>query len=139
MNMVTVARYTNLLEAHIARGRLESEGIAAFIADENIIWANWLLADAIGGVQLRVSLEDSARARRILSEVADGNVIENASSILKADAHHRDTAPFRDSTMFSRPNPGDTYLLMNILINILLLTGIFFLLYGIAKGIEHYF
>lgn len=68
--MITIARYTNLLEAHIARGRLESEGITAVITDENMIWANWLLADAIGGAQLRVAEEDSVRALRILNEVA---------------------------------------------------------------------
>lgn len=70
MDMITIAHYTNPLEAHIARGRLESEGIEAFVADENIVWANWLLSDAVGGIQLRVAMEDSIRARRILNEVA---------------------------------------------------------------------
>lgn len=88
MNMVTIARYTNPLEAHIARGRLESEGIAVFIADENIVWANWLLADAIGGVQLRVALEESVRARRILDEVAETGVTENDSETVQSDTRH---------------------------------------------------
>ena len=176
MDMVTVARYTNLLEAHIARGRLESEGIAAFIADENIIWANWLLADAIGGVQLRVPLEDSVRARRILSEVDGTDVLENDLENTSSGSNRCPGcgAPaFRDPALLSRlvflsialvsfPLPftpplkhsdecgysrldlgGSPYspltLFAGILINTLLLVGVFFLLYGIVKGMENYF
>jgi hypothetical protein len=175
MDMVTVARYTNLLEAHIARGRLESEGITAFIADENIIWANWLLVDAIGGVQLQVPREDCMRARQILSDVADIHASENGLARVETRSDHCPrcrTHPVQDSALLSRlaylslvwigspsafnrelkycrecgyshPDRGEVpyfplILLAGMFINFLLLIGVLFLLYGIAKGIEHY-
>ena len=51
---VTIASFTSPLEAHMARGRLEAEGIPAFIAHENHIWAEWFLSNALGGVKVQV-------------------------------------------------------------------------------------
>jgi hypothetical protein len=64
--LVTVATFTNPLEAHIVRGRLESEGVTAFVAHEHHIWANWFLSVALGGVKLQVAPDDVSRAREIL-------------------------------------------------------------------------
>lgn len=175
--LVTIAHYTNPLEAHIARGRLESEGIEAFVADENIIWANWLLSDAVGGVQLRVTAENSIRARRILNEIANSDILESDSDKIQrtSSGHCPDCGAetFQASTLPSRlaflsialvnfPLPftrqlkhcrkcghsrldstGSSYshltLFIGILINIMLLSGAFFLLHGLVKGIENYF
>ena len=40
MNLVTIATFAQAWEAHLAAGKLESEGIPAVIADENIINAS---------------------------------------------------------------------------------------------------
>src|SRR5690606_35553164 len=37
----TVAHYTDPIEAHLARGRLLSEGIEAHLGDEHLAFANW--------------------------------------------------------------------------------------------------
>lgn len=52
--LITVGRYSTSLEAHIAKSKLASEGIPAFLADENTINMQWLYSDAIGGVKLQV-------------------------------------------------------------------------------------
>ncbi|ROU02173.1 DUF2007 domain-containing protein [Marinobacter sp. R17] len=68
MSWVTVARYSLPFEAHMARARLDSEGIESMVVDEHTIGMQWLFSDAMGGVRLQVdeALED--RARAILDE-----------------------------------------------------------------------
>jgi len=68
----TIATYAFAYQAEIARGRLEAEGIRAFLADEFLINLNWLYTNAVGGIRLRVSSEDAPLAREILSQVESG-------------------------------------------------------------------
>lgn len=58
----TIASFINPLEAHIARGRLEAEGIPGLLVHEYHVWANWAYAQALGGVKLQVhkNLEQAA-------------------------------------------------------------------------------
>jgi predicted RNA-binding Zn-ribbon protein involved in translation (DUF1610 family) len=63
----TIASYENVLLAEMARGRLESEGILAFIHDSQIVGMNWIMSNAVGGVKLAVRIEDEKHARQILS------------------------------------------------------------------------
>src|SRR3546814_7870870 len=44
----TVAHYTDPIEAHLARGRLLSEGIDAHLGDEHLAMANWEWRLAVG-------------------------------------------------------------------------------------------
>lgn len=63
----TVARFATPHEAHLARLRLESEGIEAFLADEHLNRIQPLLGPALGWVRLQVADEDLLAARRILT------------------------------------------------------------------------
>jgi hypothetical protein len=65
--MITVARFSLAIEAHIARAKLESEGIPAFVADEHTITAQWLYSNAMGGVRLQVPNSCANNAREILA------------------------------------------------------------------------
>jgi DNA-directed RNA polymerase subunit M/transcription elongation factor TFIIS len=65
-SLITVATFSQAVEAHIAKGRLEAEGIDCFIADENIVNMNWLYSNAVGGVKLRVREPDVKRALEIM-------------------------------------------------------------------------
>lgn len=70
--LVTIARYRDLPEAWIAKGKLESAGVPCFIADDNIIRLNWFLGDVIGGIKLQVSSEFAETANKLLAEeIAD--------------------------------------------------------------------
>jgi len=66
-SMVTVASFGTPIDAHVARGRLEDNGIDAYVADENMVGVAWHLGLAVGGVKLQVAAEDAERAREILA------------------------------------------------------------------------
>lgn len=52
----------------MARAKLEADGVECFLADENLIYLNWFMSNAIGGVRLQL-LEDNAEvATDILSQ-----------------------------------------------------------------------
>ena len=68
--LVTVGSYIDPIQAHIASGRLESEGIPVVVADEHYIWANWMLSNALGGVKVQVPSSYAEKSRQILSDLA---------------------------------------------------------------------
>jgi hypothetical protein len=76
----TVAHYTDPIEAHLARGRLVSEGIDAHLGDEHLAMANWEWRLAVGGVKLRVADRDAERARRVLQAIDAGEYALDADS-----------------------------------------------------------
>jgi hypothetical protein len=49
---ITLATYIGAWEAHLARTKLESEGIFAFVLDDQIASINWFYSNAVGGVRL---------------------------------------------------------------------------------------
>lgn len=65
--MVTVATFDNMVDAHIALGRLQAEGIRATLADENLVQTDWLYSIAVGGIKLQVADADAGRARLVLA------------------------------------------------------------------------
>ncbi len=65
---VTIERYYHPTDAHIAAGRVESEGIPVFLHGINHASANFWLANALGGIQLQVPAEFAATARSALQE-----------------------------------------------------------------------
>ena len=66
--LVTVSTYSFPYEAHIAKAKLDAEGIPAFVADEHTINMQWLFSNAMGGVKLQVPQTFVERALDILSE-----------------------------------------------------------------------
>jgi hypothetical protein len=71
-SLITVGSYIDPIQAHIASGRLESEGIPVIVADEHYIWANWMLSNALGGVKVQVPTAYAEEARQILSDLDHG-------------------------------------------------------------------
>jgi hypothetical protein len=55
MNVV-VSAHTVAIDAYIVKGRLEAEGIPAFLVDDQYITMDWLLSVALGGVKVSVPL-----------------------------------------------------------------------------------
>src|SRR6185312_13739558 len=66
--LVTVARFRDLPEAMLARGRLQSAGIDAFLADENYIRMDWFMSNMIGNMRLQVREDDAESAQEILRQ-----------------------------------------------------------------------
>lgn len=64
----TVATFSFPHEAHIARAKLESEGIPALVADEHTINMQWLYSNAMGGVRLQVPASAAEQAKEVLAQ-----------------------------------------------------------------------
>src|SRR5688572_4403061 len=78
--LITIASFINPWEAYLAKGRLEDEGIPALIVDEYHVWANWIYAQALGGVKIQVFEENAAAANGILGSVEHGRYAEELQS-----------------------------------------------------------
>ena len=72
--LVTVRRYRDLAEAYVGRSLLESAGIPAWIADENLVRMDWFYSNLLGGMRLQVDESEEAAAREILEEGAPGTI-----------------------------------------------------------------
>jgi hypothetical protein len=66
LSLVTIAAFRDLPEALLARGTLESAGIPCYLANENIVRLDWLLANTVGGVRLQVRAADAELAAEVL-------------------------------------------------------------------------
>src|SRR3954463_14048178 len=65
-NLVAVETFSNVMEATIAKGRLEASGIPCHLANENLVQMYPMLSQAVGGFQLQVPTSRAAEAREIL-------------------------------------------------------------------------
>ena len=66
ISWVSIAHFGDSGLAHVARLRLEADGIPCFIADENVAVTAWHYAIATGGIKLQVPREDVERAEAAL-------------------------------------------------------------------------
>ena len=66
-NLATVATFADVAQAELARGRLELEGLTAFVIGGQTAGVMPFLTNAMGGVRLQVKPADVARAREILA------------------------------------------------------------------------
>lgn len=77
-----IATFQYSTEAFIVKGRLEAEGIEAFIADNTTVDTDPIVSNAIGGVKLFVLSEYSDRAKEILDDISRFSVDENGNNIV---------------------------------------------------------
>jgi len=75
-NLITITSYSEPLEAHIVKGRLEAEGIPTYIANEHHISVAWYISHALGGVKIQVHEKDREKAINIISLLHDGKFEE---------------------------------------------------------------
>lgn len=68
---VTIERYDNPLHADLAQIRLEEEGIAVYLHNRNIVWADPLLSNAVGSIQVQVPAEDADRALELIASIRE--------------------------------------------------------------------
>ena len=69
--LATVATYWQLEAFAAARSALAAADIETFADDENIISINWLNANAMRGIKLRVAVEDVERANDVLAGASE--------------------------------------------------------------------
>jgi tetratricopeptide (TPR) repeat protein len=83
--LLTVATFANPVEAHLAKNRLESAGIKAFLEGQETVGMAWHLTNAFGGIKLQVPEADAIDATAILQD--------NAGDELPADDAEEDLSP----------------------------------------------
>jgi hypothetical protein len=66
--LVTIRKFRDLPEALLAKGSLESAGIEALLADDNVIRLDWFWSNLMGGIKLQVDQEDADAANEILDQ-----------------------------------------------------------------------
>jgi hypothetical protein len=69
--LVTVSTYSSAIDAHLAKNKLESEGILAFLFDENVMSLNPLYNISVGGIKLKTLESDRAHAQAVLQTLQD--------------------------------------------------------------------
>ncbi|PIF47225.1 putative signal transducing protein [Chryseobacterium sp. 52] len=63
--------YETALEANRDKQILAENGVNGFIANEQLIQSDWLLSQAVGGIQLQVFEDDVEKAKQILQDYND--------------------------------------------------------------------
>lgn len=67
-DLVKFKFYETALQANRDKQILAENGINSFIANEQLIQSDWLLAQAVGGIQLQVFQEDLEKAKQTLED-----------------------------------------------------------------------
>jgi hypothetical protein len=70
--LVTVASFREPWEAHLLRGRLQAEGILAFVAFDQHAGNKWIISNALGGAKVQVSSDEIELAREVEAECRNG-------------------------------------------------------------------
>jgi hypothetical protein len=72
-NFTTVAQLLSPTDAYLLAGCLQAAGIAAVVADANLIQANYLLAIAVGGVRILVPTAHATEATAVIAAFHRGD------------------------------------------------------------------
>lgn len=74
VDLVSVARFSNVLEANVLRACLESHGIFAFVWGEHLGTAHIFLSIASGGVRVQVRQDQVQQAKEIIKALERGEL-----------------------------------------------------------------
>jgi hypothetical protein len=69
MEYIILNSYNTYIDAHIAKGVLEEEGIESWLKDENTVTIDPILTNAVGGIKVMVAKADAQRAWEILQQL----------------------------------------------------------------------
>lgn len=69
MELITLTSiYSNGIEANLLKHKLENNGIACVLVDENMVGLHPMYDPALGGIKVKVRKEDYEKALEILNE-----------------------------------------------------------------------
>ena len=93
----TVHREISPWDAHIVAGRLQAEGVPAFVLFDNIMRLNWSNSLAYGMVPIQVPSRQADAARAVLQAWRDGefDAALSAEQALPGDVHCPRCASYR--------------------------------------------
>lgn len=100
--LVTVATSYNIVEAEFLRNHLEDEGFEVYLADENIVGSYNLLANAVGGIKIRVPSREAQEAMRFVDDLRNAEIVEEDLEEFDSGygvcekCESRDISPYRE-------------------------------------------
>jgi membrane protease YdiL (CAAX protease family) len=77
--LVTIESFDKVTQAQVAQVILEQAGISSHLENETIISLDWFFSNAVGGVRLQVAEHDVAQAVRVLTELKEDRIKQEAS------------------------------------------------------------
>jgi|GEM_PF-747364 len=114
-SLVTIMKFFDAMSAHAARGRLESEGILAFIQDDNVGAVMPDILRVIGGIRLQVRKADVERAMEILDEGFDVEILTQEGESFNHP---------RESTYRVKGTKAGLYSAVGIICSVMLLSAV---------------
>ena len=82
--LVVIATTNDIIEAEFLRTHLEAEGFEVYMADNNIVGTHFFLANAVGGIKLKVPAEDAEEAAAFVEELRNAEIIEDENFSFEA-------------------------------------------------------
>ncbi|AOE50220.1 putative signal transducing protein [Kangiella sediminilitoris] len=77
MSLKKVAAFELPWQAHLFKGFLESEGVQAYVVNEEHIRLYWPISNALGGVRVMVHAEDLEHAKSIYQQYLETSFEDN--------------------------------------------------------------
>jgi len=74
--LITIATSYDIVEAEFLRNHLEEEGFEVYLADENIVGAYNLLANAVGGIKIKVPSREAEDALAFVDDLRNAEIVE---------------------------------------------------------------
>jgi hypothetical protein len=101
--LVTVSAFREPYETHLFRGRLQAEGIAAFVSHEMNVANAWHRSVSLGGVKVQVSSDQYETAREVERACCGGDYRE----VLREEFGDLDdpTCPYCGGTEYLKRRP----------------------------------
>ncbi len=100
--LVTVATSYDVVEAEFLRNHLEAEGFEVYLADENIVGSYNLLANAVGGIKIRVPSREARDAMIFVDDLRNAEIVEEDLEEIDSGygvcekCESRDISPYRE-------------------------------------------
>ena len=112
--LVVVATTNDIIEAEFLRTHLEAEGFEVFMADENIVGAHFFLANAVGGIKLKVCAEDAREAAIFVEKLRNAEIIEDENFKVDTGWGECEMCESRDLKLDKEANNTSKFLLFGL-------------------------
>lgn len=83
---VVIDGFIDVIQADIVRGRLEAEGVPAILGNRHLVSADWMYAQAVGGVRILVPREFVSEAREIIADIDSGQFLDADAELKNEDS-----------------------------------------------------
>ncbi len=73
--LVTIATTNDLVEAEMLESQLAAQGFEVFLADDNLVGVMNLLANAIGGIKIKVPESQAEEATKFVEDYRNAEIV----------------------------------------------------------------